>query len=324
MAADSLRLVVSDVRAEACDVVRIELRSLDSALPTFTPGAHLEVVTPKTEAQRGLVRHYSLCNAPHERDRYVIAVSRAADGRGGSLGMHQALKKGMSLDVAGPRNNFAWTSSVEHYRFVAGGIGITPLMAMIYWCEAEGREWSLLYCTRGRHRTAFYEELRALGNRVKFHFSEEEPAPADLAAATAVQRNSEHLYCCGPQSMMDDVAAAAREWAPGTVHFERFTSKKDEAAVSNGTDQTFDIVLRRGGQRITVPPKVSILEALEQRGIDVPYSCREGLCRTCETPLCSGEADHRDCVLSDEERAAQRSLMICVSRARSPVLELDL
>ncbi len=329
-AAGMLALRVHAVRAEARDVVSIELRDPGGGpLPAFTPGAHLEITLPASaDGQPALVRHYSLCNSATETHRYVLAVGLAATSRGGSLAVHEQLRVGQVLQVRPPRNQFALADGAAHYRFIAGGIGITPILSMLRWCEAQGQPWSLLYCTRSRVRTAFYEELRAHGPKVQFHFDDEAGGQrVDLAQALSPVADGEHIYCCGPAPLMRAVQAASAQRAPGTVHFEWFSAGEPvtvQAGTPAAAERGFEIVLTSSGQRLHVPPDQSILDTLEQHGIGVPFACREGLCRTCETGLCSGEADHRDMVLSDAERAAQNTILLCVSRAKSAVLELDL
>ncbi|MGV3682813.1 MAG: PDR/VanB family oxidoreductase [Acidovorax sp.] len=322
-----LALRVHALRAEARDVLSIELRSTDgAALPPFRPGAHLEITLPAgTDGRAALVRHYSLCNSAAETHRYVVAVGLAPASRGGSLAVHEQLRVGQVLQMRPPRNHFALAEGAAHYRFIAGGIGITPIVSMLRWCEAHGQPWSLLYCTRSRVRTAFYEELRAYGPRVQFHFDDEvEGRHVDLTQAFAPAADGEHIYCCGPAPLMRAVQAASAERPPGTVHFEWFSAGESAPIAPADTERGFDIVLAQSGQRLHVPPDQSILDTLELHGMAVPFACREGLCRTCETGLCSGEADHRDLVLSDAERAGQKTILLCVSRAKSAVLELQL
>ncbi len=318
----SIELRVWSRRAIALDVVSIELRDPKGVpLPAFTPGAHLEITIPSVDGSKPLVRHYSLCNDPSERHRYVIAVFRNEAGRGGSIAVDELLHKGVSVLSKAPRNHFGFSSDGTAYRLIAGGIGITPLLSMLRWCERAGKPWSLLYCTRGKHRTAFYEELKGYGDRVQFHFSDEHGGFANLSDAMRDPKLGEHVYCCGPVGLMQTVQTHGALWPSDTVHFEWFSAPVAEATESA---HAFEVILRKSGKRLSVPPNQSILDSLEKCGIEVPFSCREGLCRTCETSLCSGEAEHLDYVLSDEERQAQRSILICVSRARSPVLELDL
>jgi ferredoxin-NADP reductase len=321
-----MTLRVAALRAEARDVMTFELRGAAGVpLPAFEPGAHLELEVPDDgAATRPLVRHYSLCNAATERDRYVVAVALDAASRGGSRAMHARLRVGSLVRVRALANRFPLVEHASRHRFVAGGIGVTPIRSMIHWCEENERPWSLLYCTRGRSRTAFLDELRTFGDRVAFHFADEHPGRrADAGAAVAQLAPGEHVYCCGPASLMDAVAAASAACAPDRVHFERFAASRIEAPADGGA-RPFEIVLRRSGLRLRVEAGRSILETLEAHGAGVPFACREGLCRTCETTLCAGQADHRDTVLSEAERVAQSSLMVCVSRAHSSVLELDL
>lgn len=325
MAADFQTLIVSGFRAEARDVVLVELRDpTGAALPTFEPGAHLEITLPLAAGEsKPLIRHYSICSDPADCTRYVVAVGRAADSRGGSAMMHEQIRVGAMLSVKGPRNNFPLAPDAARYRFVAGGIGITPIMAMIHWCEAQGTPWTLLYLCRSRQRSAFYEDLRGYGDRVTLHFDEEVQGPyADLAEALSGPQVDEHLYCCGPGALMHAVEDGAAGWPQGTVHFEWFGGAAPIAP--DAPSEGFEVVLRKSGITIQVGEDQSILEAVEANGIDAPFVCREGMCRTCEVAICAGEADHRDIVLSDEERAAQQVMMICVSRSKTRVLELDL
>jgi len=321
-----MTLRVAGVRAEARDIMTFELRSLaGGVLPAFQPGAHLELEVADIEGSaQSLLRHYSLCNPATQRDRYVVTVALDATGRGGSRAMHAGWRVGSLVRARSLANHFELTARAPRYSFIAGGIGITPIRSMIHWCEDNGRAWSLLYCTRSRVRTAFLEELRAYGDRVAFHFADEHAgARADVHTAIDLLEPGEHVYCCGPASLMSAVAAASTARAPGSVHFEWFAAPQGGVA-GGGETRPFEVVLRRSGLRLRVDADRSILDTLEANGISVPSACREGLCRTCETGLCAGEADHRDMVLSESERAAQTSLMVCVSRAHSNVLELDL
>jgi vanillate O-demethylase ferredoxin subunit len=320
-----MTLVVSGYRAEALDIASYELRDpTGKPLPAFAPGSHLEITVPECDvAPRGAVRHYSLCNDPTETDQYVITVGRASNSRGGSVAMHEHVRVGSKLRVSSPRNNFPLVIDAAHYRFIAGGIGITPILSMIRWCESNRKSWSLLYFTRSRARTAFYETLSKFGAAVRFHFGDEsgERLPS-LARELADGSDSEHVYCCGPVGLMHAVEEAATGRPRGSVHFEWFSAPNLPSAQPANKEVAFDIVLQSTGERLCVEPGTTILEALEKRGLSVPFACREGLCRTCETPLCGGEADHRDYVLSEDERRAQSSVMICVSRAQSDTLIL--
>lgn len=323
-AAQRIVVHVSDVQAEARDVMLVELRAPDGGVvPPFEPGAHLEMELPN-----GLIRHYSLVNDCRERDRYVVAVGRAANGRGGSTFLHQSVHRGMRLSINAPRNNFALEPAADSFLFVAGGIGVTPMMSMITWCEANERPWRLVYASRNAQRAAFYETLRPYGSRVHFHFDDQTGTVLDVEPWMADTRPGEHVYCCGPQPLMEAVRDGAGPRDPATVHFEYFVAPvAPPAAAVDGTDGaagSFRLELRKAGLSFDVPPEQSILDVLEEHGLALPYSCREGLCGTCQTDVVDGEIDHRDYVLSNDERAAGKTMMICVSRALSPTLVLDL
>ncbi|GAC1619969.1 MAG: PDR/VanB family oxidoreductase [Nevskia sp.] len=316
-----LSLRVSDVRAEARDVLVFELRDpAGAALPAFTAGAHLEV-----RLGPNLIRHYSLCGDPADRSRYCLGVGLAHDSRGGSKHMHQHVRVGATLSVSAPRNNFPLAPDAAESVFIAGGIGITPIMAMIRTAIAADQPWRLFYCARNRSRAAFYEELKALApERCDFHFDDEHGgARFDAPARLAGIAREAHLYTCGPAPLMKAVEEAAADRPAANLHFEWFSADPAAAAGSEG-DRAFTVILRNSGARFVVPPGKSILEMLEERDEGVPYSCRQGLCATCRTGVLAGVPDHRDTVLSAAERAANDSMMICVSRAQSETLELDL
>jgi vanillate O-demethylase ferredoxin subunit len=270
----------------------------------------------------GLLRHYSLVNDSRERDRYLIGVGRVAGSRGGSIFVHQSVRRGMTLAVSAPRNNFRLDAQARAFLFIAGGIGITPIMSMIRWCELEARPWRLVYAARNCQRAAFYESLREHGPRVQFHFDDQRGAVLDVAHCLSDVKSGEQVYCCGPQPLMEAVRMHSAPLPAETVHFEYFTAPDEApgAAVAGA----FEVELRSDGRRFTVPPDKSILEVLEQGGLQLPFSCREGLCGTCLTPVCEGLPEHRDYVLSQAERDAGQSMTICVSRAKSPLLVLDL
>lgn len=312
-------LRVTDVQAEARDVVLVELKAPDgAALPPFEPGAHLEIDLPN-----GLVRHYSFTNDWRERDRYVIGVGRAANGRGGSAFVHQSVHRGLQLAASAPRNNFALDPTAGSYLFIAGGIGVTPMMAMIRWCEAQSRPWRLVYAARNCQRAAFYETLHEHGERVHFHFDDQAGAVLDVRQWLAGEGSGEHVYCCGPQPLMQAVQEHAAHRPAPNVHFEYFTAP-DPAAVDTAPSGAFRVDLRRSGRSLQVPADRSVLEVLEDNGVRVPFSCREGLCGTCETAVLEGKVAHHDYVLSQDQRALGGVMMVCVSRALSPVLVLDL
>jgi phthalate 4,5-dioxygenase reductase subunit len=303
-------------RAEriADDVHLFELRDpAGGELPEFSAGAHVSVRVPN-----GLIRKYSLCNDPAERDRYVIAVKRETGGRGGSASLIRDVAAGSQVPVSAPANNFALAKSPAGYLFIAGGIGITPIMAMIRQLTATGGRFRLCYCTRSPAATAFRDELSApeLRGKVRIHHDDGDLAKA-LDLWPIVEKPQGHLYCCGPRGLMQAVRDMTGHWSPSAVHFEAFT----EAAEAKPDDRPFTVRLARSGDRIEVPVGKTILEALRDHGLDVPSSCESGTCGTCRTRLVSGEADHRDLVLADDERAT--NLMVCVSRARSDEIVID-
>jgi phthalate 4,5-dioxygenase reductase component len=315
-----MSLEVRDKATIAQDIVRFDLARIDgSELPAFSAGSHVLVVTPK-----GLSRRYSLCNSPAERQRYVIAVKREPDGEGGSAGMIDDVRVGMRLDVSHPFNYFPLSEEASSHLLIAGGIGITPILAMARELAARRAEFRIVYCTRSPQATAFLDELSApeWHGRVRIHHDNGEPA-GDLpcAALIAERAGDAHLYCCGPRGLMGAVRKAASHWPSSALHFEDFGMNID-AAPQGGTEDSFVVRLARTGGSVPVPCGVSILEAIRRSGVDLPSSCESGTCGTCRTRLLAGLADHRDFVLDEDEQ--QGEIMICVSRARSPELVLDL
>lgn len=300
-------------RAEriAQDIHLFELRDpAGGELPAFTAGSHVSLRVPG-----GLLRKYSLCNDPAERDRYVIAVKREAGGRGGSESLIREAAVGHEIPVSAPVNNFALAKSPAGYLFVAGGIGITPIMAMMRELAASGGRFKLYYCTRSPEVTAFRDELAEFGRNVVIHHD-----GGDLARALdlwpILEKPKGQLYCCGPRGLMQAVRDMTGHWSPSAVHFEAFTD-----TAPRPDDTPFRVRLARSGQTIEVPVGTTILEALRAHGIEAPCSCESGTCGTCRTRLLAGEADHRDLVLGDEER--ETNIMVCVSRARSDELVID-
>jgi phthalate 4,5-dioxygenase reductase subunit len=299
------------------DEIRLfEMRRSDGGeLPEFTAGSHITVRTPN-----GLLRKYSLCNAPAERDCYTFAVKREVDGRGGSRSLVDDARVGDELLVSTPRNNFGLVRSPGGYIFIAGGIGITPIMSMVQHLAVSGvHNFRLLYCTRTPAATPFREELSApeLRGRVKIHCDEGDPERMLDLWPVLEQPKGQHIYCCGPRSMMQAVRDMTGHWFASAVHFEAFTEPHRNAA----EERVFTVRLARSGEAIDVAPGTTILEALRASGHVVPSSCESGTCGTCRTRLLGGDADHRDLVLTDDEKA--NNIMICVSRARSSELIID-
>jgi ferredoxin-NADP reductase len=297
--------VMSKTR-EAEDVVSFVLGG--DELPPWTPGAHIDV-----EIRPGLRRQYSLCGDPADRDHWRIAVLREDPGRGGSRYLHDEVEAGATLRVGQPRNNFPLVPAAG-YVFVAGGIGITPLLPMLRAAHAAGTDWTLYYGGRRRARMAFLDALAGYGERVRI-------LPEDecglLPLAEIVHERDHPVYCCGPEPLL---AAAERLCPPGRLRVERFHPRD---GAQEGPAEEFEVVASASGRTVRVAPGESVLDALDDAGVPVPASCREGTCGTCETAVLEGEIDHRDSVLSDEERASGKTMMICVSRARSARLVLD-
>jgi phthalate 4,5-dioxygenase reductase subunit len=311
-----MRLRVTRAEPVAEDVHLFELRDPSGAdLPEFSAGSHVSVRVPN-----GMIRKYSLCNDPAERDRYVVAVKREADGgRGGSESMIRDVRPGSELAVSAPANNFALIKSAAGYLFVAGGIGITPIMAMIRQLKATGGRFKLCYCTRSPAATAFRDELLGpeFRGQVVIHHDQGDLARALDLWPIVEKPQGRQLYCCGPRGLMQAVRDMTGHWSPSAVHFEAFT----EAAERKADDKPFTVRLARSGGTVEVPAGTTILEALRLKGLAVPSSCESGTCGTCRTRLIAGEADHRDLVLSESEHAT--NIMLCVSRARSDELVID-
>ncbi|MEE1928621.1 PDR/VanB family oxidoreductase [Streptomyces sp. TRM 70351] len=307
-------------RTEIADgVVQLRLSGGYGAdLPAWEPGAHLDLVLPS-----GLVRQYSLCGEPAEIDSYTIAARLAENSRGGSREVHEQLWEATEVEVRGPRNRFPLVEAPE-YLFVAGGIGVTPLLPMLRAARSAGVPWRLVYGGRSRASMPFLAEIAALGgpDRVTV-VPEDESGLPDLAGALAATGPKAAVYCCGPDGLMDAVTALCEERPPGGgLHLERFTPSAPRAADGSG-DHAFEVELRRSGHVVRVGPGVSVLAAIREQALPaLPYSCEQGYCGTCQQRVLAGEIDHRDELLTDSER--DDSLLICVSRARGERLALDL
>ncbi|RDI35600.1 ferredoxin-NADP reductase [Rhodococcus sp. AG1013] len=285
------------------------------ALPQWTPGSHIDVVL-----QPDLVRQYSLCGDPSDPGCWRIAVLREPDGRGGSQYVHDKLDVGDSVRVRGPRNNFELRDA-PRYIFIAGGIGITPMLPMVAAAHAAGSDWTLTYGGRRRGSMAFVDELTTLYPDSVEVCAQDVSGQPDLSAILGTPLPDTLVYCCGPAGLLDAVAERCEQWPAGTLHVERFAARELGAPV---LDETFEVELALSGTTVTVPPGTSILEAVTAAGVQVLSSCQEGTCGTCETSVLGGVVDHRDSLLTDEERAADDTMMICVSRAACPRLILDL
>jgi phthalate 4,5-dioxygenase reductase subunit len=311
----SLRITEKTQLAE--DIYLFELRRPDGGeLAPFTPGAHLGVRVPNGE-----MRKYSLCNDPGETDRYVIAVKREAGGRGGSISLIESASAGDDLAITPPRNDFELRPGPASYVFIAGGIGITPIRAMIkHLMATRAKPFKLYYFTRTPELMAFRDEFAApeFRGKVVIHYDGGDPDKAYDLWPVLEEPKGAHLYCCGPRGLMEAVRDMTGHWSSAAVHFEDFG-----AAKARPEDNTpFTVRLAKSGESFTIPVEKSILEVLREAGKTLPSSCESGTCGTCRTKLVSGKPDHRDLALAEHERA--RNIMICVSRAKSPELVLDL
>lgn len=313
-----LRLVVAARSRAADDVVALVLRAPDGGpLPPWTPGAHVDLVVPGPDGP--LVRQYSLCGDPDDVTTYRVAVLREPAGRGGSAAVHATLLPGTGVTVRGPRNRFVLDPAPE-YVFVAGGIGITPVLAMVRAAVLAGARWHLAYGGRTASSMAFVDEVTALAaasagtGEVALH-------PLDtsgpLPVAALVERaaaSGAGIWCCGPEGLIEAVEKEGDVLGPGRVHVERFRAAADPAPGAHG-DVAFEVEVASHGVTVTVPADRTALEVLEEAGVPVLSSCREGTCGTCEVSVLAGTVDHRDTLLTPAERAAHDTMFVCVSRS---------
>ncbi|MEU3208266.1 PDR/VanB family oxidoreductase [Streptomyces cyaneofuscatus] len=305
------RLLITERVPVAEGVVQLRLEG--AALPRWQPGAHLDLVLPS-----GLVRQYSLCGDPDDPGTYTVATRLVEDGRGGSREVHEQLQEGAEIEVRGPRNRFPLVEA-EAYVFVAGGIGITPVLPMLRSLAARGANWRLLYGGRSRGSMPFLDEIEKLGaegGRVTV-VAQDEAGHPDAAAALADITPGTAVYCCGPEPLMAAVTAALPEGC--TLHLERFSAAATAGSADSGA---FEVELHRSGRTVQVAAGQSVLAAVREELPHVSYSCEQGFCGTCHQRVLEGEIDHRDELLTDDER--RDSMLICVSRCRGGRLVLDL
>jgi len=315
-----LQLQVCGIRLQAEGIHAFDLVHPDGdELPQVQAGSHVDVHLPG-----GLVRSYSLAGDPSDRSRWTLGVLREAKGRGGSKALHDQVRVGELITVGAPRNAFALLDETEHAILIAGGIGITPLKSMAHVLAKEGRSFELHYCARTSKHAAFVEELCDLipDERLRFHFDSGDPAKGlDIKALLANHEPGHHVYFCGPGGFMKACTEAASHWPKGTVHSEHFKAP-EPAKTDNTPSGTFEVKLARSGISVQVEPDQTIVRAIELAGQRVPTSCLSGLCGACKVDYLEGDVDHKDFILSDEEK--QRCLTVCVSRAKSSCLVLDL
>jgi vanillate O-demethylase ferredoxin subunit len=318
-----LSLLVRQIRFEAVGINSYELVDPDrELLPSWDAGSHLDIHLPG-----GIIRQYSLCGDPADHSRYVIAVLKEENGRGGSRLLHETLQVQNIVNVSPPRNNFGLVPAAKRYVLIGGGIGITPLKAMAHELAASGKEFSLHYCAKGPHYAAFREQLDAI-SKTAFHYDGGNPANGlDIASLLKTYDEGTHVYYCGPGGFMAACAAATAHWPKGSVHNEHFKTPVLPPATVPGeiaepAVDNFTVQIASTGAIFDIPADRNIVDVLGDADITIETSCVSGLCGTCKVKFLDGTVDHRDFILSDEER--QDHLTACVSRATSARLVLDL
>jgi ferredoxin-NADP reductase len=306
---------VTAIRYAARDTNLYEFARPDGGpLPDYAPGAHIDVHLPN-----GVVRQYSLINPERDPGIYTVGIKRDPASRGGSRYIHDELRVGRTLKISAPRNNFPLKEDAGHVILFAGGIGITPIWCMVQRLQQLGRSWQLYYACRSRNDTAFLASLEKLAGS-QFHFDEESAGKfLDIAAILAEAPKDAHLYCCGPTPMLKAFEGATADWPREQVHIEYFTAKAEPDKKGG-----FIVELARTGQEFVIPEGKSILQVLLDAGIDVDYSCELGICGACEQRVISGEPEHRDAILTEEEQASNTKVMICCAGCKSERLVLDL
>ena len=311
-------LIVRRRSTPADGVVVLDLARPDNQdLPRWEPGAHIDLVLAD-----GLTRQYSLCGDPPDSGIWRVGVLLDPKSRGGSRYVHENLEEGATVRVRGPRNHFPLVDA-PHYRFIAGGIGITPIVAMIEAVQQAGNDWTLLYGGRTRASMAFAADLAERYPERVTLWPQDERGLLDLESLLKDPEKTTLVYCCGPEALLTAVEQQCAHWPPGILHIERFAAKAPTAEVPKALE-SFEVVCHRSGVTLEVTSGMSILEALEAADVPILASCYEGVCGTCEARVLEGTPDHRDSVLTDAERAAGELMMVCVSRSRTERLVLDL
>lgn len=321
MSTAPLTALVYNIRYEAARIISVELRpaSPEVSFPVFEAGAHIDL-----HLGNGLVRNYSLINPSTDRQRYVVAVLNDRNSRGGSRYVHEQLRVGMTLTISAPRNNFKLHETAGYSVLVAGGIGVTPIYGMLQRLVALDRRVDVIYCARSRLEAAFIKEISGLSGpkvTLKWHFSDEQGTSPRLDQLLSGYPLGTHFYCCGPRPMLNAFEQACSGQGYEHAHVERFAAAPVESPLPGASCV---VKLMRSGQSVPVPSGRSILDSLLDAGLSLDHSCREGICGSCETRIVNGDVEHLDSILTKAEKAANKSMMICVSRCKGGTLELDL
>ncbi|MCS6873817.1 MAG: PDR/VanB family oxidoreductase [Pyrinomonadaceae bacterium] len=308
-----IRTKIESIERIAKDINLYEFRLVeDGVLPDVEPGAHIGVHLPN-----GIVRHYSLLESGKNLQSYKVAVKRDKNSTGGSVYMHDKLKTGDILLIEPPKNTFPLSLEARLSVFFAGGIGITPIYSMVKHLEKVDKQWRLFYACKNKEEMAFYDELKNF-KQVCFHFDDEAGAVFDIASAIEQIPLDAHLYCCGPTPMIEAFERLAYRFSPEQIHVEYFKPKTDS------TGKPFVVELAKTGKSFTIEPGQTILRVLLENGIDVSFSCEVGICGTCETEVLEGIPDHKDEVLSDEQKASNKTMTICCSGSKTSRIVLNL
>lgn len=313
-----MEVTIHQIHQHNSQINSFELMSCNGEpLPPFKAGAHIDV-----HIGEGLIRQYSLANCSSEQHRYVIGVLNDPNSRGGSRFMHEQLQVGQRIQISEPRNLFELNTELEHAVLCAGGIGITPILAMAKELKRLNKSFKLFYFVKTRSAVAFHEDLNLLGDSVHLHIDDEAATHCNLLSALAQSDLAHHVYVCGPQGFMDFVIQTAQQqsWPETHIHKEHFSAP----AIDTSEDGSFNIKVKKTGQLIHVAQDQTAVQALEAAGVSIPVSCEQGICGTCLVKVVEGEIDHRDMYLTEEEQAAQDQFTPCCSRAKSKMLVIDL
>ena len=310
-----MKVRIAKIVDEATDIRSYRLEAVEGELPSFTAGSHVDVTVSD-----GLVRQYSICSDPMESGSYRVGIQKDVNSTGGSEAIFSEFSEGQVIEVSEPRNHFELNETAEDFTLIGGGIGVTPILAMAQRLSRLGKNFRLYYLARSADRFGFADVLDGgeLATNVTRHSDEADGLP-NLAAMIGAHAPGRHIYCCGPGPLMDAVKETARSWPPMTVHFEHFT--RDE--INTDADTPFEIQFGEGGEVVPVGPDQTVLEVMRAHGYTVETQCTQGLCGTCEQRVLAGEVDHRDLVLEDDEKAENTCMMVCVSRAKSGRLVID-